>query len=130
VGQQSELREVVEELHKHGIRVSVFVDPVAKMVEGAKLAGADRVEFYTGPFAHDFKTDPQAAVKPYSEAARVANTLGIGINAGHDLNLENLRFFQANCPQLLEVSIGHALIADALYYGLENTIRMYLRQLN
>lgn len=130
VGQQAELREVVQELHKHGIRVSVFVDPVAKMVEGAKLADADRVEFYTGPFAHDFKADPQAAVQAYTEAALVANTLGIGINAGHDLNLENLRFFQANCPQLLEVSIGHALIADALYYGLENTIRMYLRQLN
>ncbi|HLP94794.1 MAG TPA: pyridoxine 5'-phosphate synthase [Saprospiraceae bacterium] len=129
VNQQSELREVVDELHKKGIRVSVFVDPVAAMVEGAKKAGADRVEFYTGPFAHDFTANPQAAVLAYTEAARVANEIGIGINAGHDLNLHNLRFFRDNCPQLLEVSIGHALIADALYYGLENTIRMYLRQL-
>jgi pyridoxine 5-phosphate synthase len=129
IGQQSELREVVQELHKKGIRVSVFVDPVAELVEGAKLAGADRIEFYTGPFAHDFQSDPMAAVKAYTEAAEVANSIGIGINAGHDLNLENLRFFQAHCPQLLEVSIGHALIADALYYGLENTVKMYLRQL-
>ncbi len=130
LGQQEELRTVVQELHSHGIRVSVFVDPDAKMVEGAKLAGADRIEFYTGPFAHDFKKDPLEAVKAYTEAAQVANAIGIGINAGHDLNLENLHFFQAHCPQLLEVSIGHALIADALYYGLENTIKMYLRQLN
>jgi pyridoxine 5-phosphate synthase len=129
VGQQSELREVVQELHKHGIRVSVFVDPVPAMVEGAKLAGADRIEFYTGPFAHDFKKNPQEAVRPYTEAAQVANEIGIGINAGHDLNLENLRFFKDHCPQLLEVSIGHAFIADALYYGLENAVRMYLRQL-
>ncbi|MFN0037098.1 MAG: pyridoxine 5'-phosphate synthase [Saprospiraceae bacterium] len=129
VGQQSELREVVQELQKKGIRSAVFVDPVAKMVEGAKLAGADRVEFYTGPFAHDFKKDSAEAVRAYTEAAQVANAIGIGINAGHDLNLDNLRFFKANCPQLLEVSIGHALIADALYYGLENTVRMYLRQL-
>jgi len=130
VGQQSELREVVQTLHQKGIRVSVFVDPVAAMVEGAKKAGADRVEFYTGPFAHDFDKDPRKAVQDYTEAAKVANAIGIGINAGHDLNLHNLRFFQANCPQLLEVSIGHALIADALYYGLENTVRMYLRQLS
>ena len=128
VAQQSELREVVAELHKKGIRVAVFVDPEAKMVEGAKLAGVDRVELYTGPFANDFKRDPNQAVQAYSEAAHVANSIGIGINAGHDLNLENLSFFKAHCPQLLEVSIGHALIADALYYGLENTIKMYLRQ--
>ncbi len=130
VAQQSALREVVQELRKRGIRSSVFVDPLAKMVEGAKQAGADRVEFYTGPFAHDFKKDPFQAVRDYTEAARVANAIGIGINAGHDLNLENLRFFKAHCPQLLEVSIGHALIADALYYGLENTVKMYLRQLS
>jgi pyridoxine 5-phosphate synthase len=129
VAQQSELREVVQELHKKGIRVSVFVDPEAKMVEGAKLAGVDRVEFYTGPFAHDFSKDQFEAVRAYTEAAQVANKIDIGINAGHDLNLENLRFFKDHCPQLLEVSIGHALIADALYYGLENTVRMYLRQL-
>ncbi|MFN0176052.1 MAG: pyridoxine 5'-phosphate synthase [Saprospiraceae bacterium] len=129
VGQQGELREVVQELHKKGIRTAVFVDPVAKMVEGARIAGADRVEFYTGPFAHDFKKDPFEAVRAYTKAAHVAGEVGIGINAGHDLNLENLRFFKAHCPKLLEVSIGHALIADALYYGLENTVKMYLRQL-
>ncbi|HOY04437.1 MAG TPA: pyridoxine 5'-phosphate synthase [Saprospiraceae bacterium] len=123
------LREVCSELQRNGIRVSVFVDPVPEMVEGAKAAGADRVEFYTGPFAHDFKKDPTAAVRAYTEAALVANQVGIGINAGHDLNLENLKFFRAHCPQLLEVSIGHALISDALYYGLSNTIRMYLQQL-
>jgi len=129
VAQQSELREVVQELHKKGIRVAVFVDPEAKMLEGAKAAGVDRIEFYTGPFAHDFKKDRFEAVRVYTEAAQVANRLGLGINAGHDLNLENLRFFKEHCPQLLEVSIGHALISDALYYGLENTVRMYLRQL-
>lgn len=129
VGQQSKLREAVQELHAKGIRVSVFVDPLPAMVEGAKKAGADRVEFYTGPYAHQFKTGAQAAVAPYTSAAQVANAIGIGINAGHDLNLENLRFFQKNCPGLLEVSIGHALIADALYFGLENTVQMYLRQL-
>jgi len=129
VAQQSELREVTQELQKKGIRVSVFVDPDPKMIEGAKEAGVDRVEFYTGPFAHDFKKDRFEAVRAYTKAALVANALGVGINAGHDLNLENLHFFNAHCPQLLEVSIGHALITDALYYGLENTVRMYLRQL-
>ncbi|MFN0215016.1 MAG: pyridoxine 5'-phosphate synthase [Saprospiraceae bacterium] len=130
VTQQSELREVVQTLQKRGVRVSVFVDPDARMIEGAKLAGADRVEFYTGPFARDFKKDPIEAVRAYAQAAQIANSLGIGINAGHDLNLENLRFFKEHCPQLLEVSIGHALISDALYFGLENTVGMYLRQLN
>ena len=123
------LREVTAELHRHGIRVSVFVDPVPTMVEGAKTAGVDRIEFYTGPFAHDFAKNPIEAVAPYTAAAHVANAIDIGINAGHDLNLDNLAFFKAHCPQLLEVSIGHALISDALYYGLSNTIKMYLRQL-
>ncbi len=129
VRQQTRLREVVDELHRHGIRVSVFVDPVAAMVEGAKAAGADRVEFYTGPYAHDFQKDPVAAMAPYTAAAHTALEVGIGVNAGHDLNLDNLRYFKMHCPGLLEVSIGHALISDALYYGLSNTIRMYLRQL-
>ena len=123
------LREVISEFHKKNIRVSVFVDPVGKMVEGAKAVGADRIELYTGPFAHHFSENPQMAVAAYTEAAKVANAVDIGINAGHDLNLDNLKFFKDNCPQLLEVSIGHALICDALYYGLSNTIRMYLRQL-
>lgn len=127
---KSFLTETIQELHRHNIRVSLFVNPEASMVEGAKNAGADRIEFYTGPFAHDFEKDPMQAVKAYSAAAEVANSIGIGINAGHDLNLRNLRFFRAHCPGLLEVSIGHALISDALYYGLSNTIKMYLRQLS
>lgn len=124
------LREVTAELQRKNIRVSVFVDPSVRMVEAAKAAGADRIEFYTGPFARDFMKNPQAAVVAYTKAAEAANAVGIGINAGHDLNLDNLRFFRDNCPGLLEVSIGHALIADALYYGLSNVIRMYLRQLS
>lgn len=123
------LREVISELQRHHIRVSLFVDPVARMVEGAKAVGADRIEFYTGPYAHDFEKDPAAAMAPFAAAAEVANRIGIGINAGHDLNLKNLKYFQTHCPQLLEVSIGHAIISDALYYGLNNTIKMYLQQL-
>lgn len=129
VRDQARLREVCAALQPQGIRVSVFVDPTPAMVEGALAAGADRIEFYTGPFAKDFLKSPAAAVKAYTEAAKVANNIGIGINAGHDLNLDNLRFFRENCPGLLEVSIGHALISDALYFGLSNTIRMYLRLL-
>lgn len=129
VRDQSRLREVCQTLGAAGIRVSVFVDPVAAMVEAAKAAGADRVEFYTGPYAKNYVFDPAAAVRAYTEAAQEAARVGIGVNAGHDLNLGNLRFFQQNCPGLLEVSIGHALISDALYYGLSNTIRMYLRLL-
>jgi pyridoxine 5-phosphate synthase len=129
IAHQSFLREVIAELQYKKIRVSIFVDPDPYMVEGAKLAGADRIELYTGPYAHDFAADPAKAMKPYADAARTAVDIGIGINAGHDLNLDNLRYFHLNCPGLLEVSIGHALIADALYYGLSNTIRMYLRQL-
>jgi pyridoxine 5-phosphate synthase len=129
VNQGDYLREITRELQHHGIRVSVFLDPVVEMVEGAKKAGVDRIEFYTGPYAHQFHKDRVAAVKAYTEAAHVANALALGINAGHDLNLDNLRYFREHCPQLLEVSIGHALIADALYYGLSNTIKMYLRQL-
>jgi pyridoxine 5-phosphate synthase len=129
VTHQSFLRDVIAELHGKNIRVSVFVDPVAKMVEGAKAAGADRVELYTGTFAKHFSKNREKAVADYTQAALTANSIGIGINAGHDLNLDNLKFFREHCPQLLEVSIGHALISDALYYGLSNTIRMYLRQL-
>ncbi|TNE52422.1 MAG: pyridoxine 5'-phosphate synthase [Bacteroidetes bacterium] len=123
------LKEVIAALHVKGIRVSVFADPDPKMIEGAKAVGADRVELYTGPYAHDFTHNPEVAMAPYSEAARIAGEIGIGLNAGHDLNLVNLRYFKEHCPGLLEVSIGHALISDALYYGLSNTIRMYLRQL-
>jgi pyridoxine 5-phosphate synthase len=124
------LTETIQELHLHGIRVSLFLNPESSMVEGAKAVGADRIEFYTGPYAHDFALDPAKAVYAYSEAAKVANALDIGINAGHDLNLKNLLYFREHCPGLLEVSIGHALICDALYYGLSNTVKMYLRQLS
>ncbi len=123
------LKEVIARLHEKNIRVSVFLNADEKQVEGAKAVGADRIEFYTGNFAKAFQTDPQKAVAPHARAAKVANDIGIGINAGHDLNLDNLRFYQQHVENLLEVSIGHALIADALYYGLKNTIQMYLRQL-
>ena len=123
------LLDVIAALHVKNIRVSVFVDPDPRMVEGAKAAGADRVELYTGPYAHDFPASPTVAVARYTAAAREAANIGIGLNAGHDLNLDNLKYFREHCPGLLEVSIGHALISDALYYGLANTIRMYLRQL-
>lgn len=123
------LEDICGRLHEKGVRVSIFVDAEGKYVEGAKRVGADRIEFYTGHFAKGFLKDPEKAVAPHTRAAEVANGIGIGINAGHDLNLDNLRFYQQHVPQLLEVSIGHALIADALYYGLKNTIQMYLRQL-
>jgi len=126
---KSFLTETIQELQGHGIRVSLFINPDTHMIEGAKAVGADRIEFYTGPFAHDFEANPAEAVLAYTESAMIANRLGLGINAGHDLNLKNLKFFKEHCPGLLEVSIGHALIADALYYGLSNTIKMYLRQL-
>lgn len=130
IGRADFLRDVTAELHAAGIRVSLFVDADEKMVEGAKAVGADRIEFYTGHYAHEFMTDREKAVEPHRRCGRLANDIGIGINAGHDLNLDNLRFYQQQVPGLLEVSIGHALISDALYYGLQNTIQMYLRQLN
>ncbi len=120
------LQEVTARLQAVGIRVSLFVNADPRMVEGAKATGAERIEFYTGPYAKYYSTDPQAAIAPYIEAAQTANELGVGINAGHDLNLHNLRFFKQQIPGLLEVSIGHALVVDALYYGLQNTIKMYL----
>lgn len=123
------LTDTIAGLHEHGIRVSIFVDPIEKMVEGAKKVGADRIELYTGDYAHQFSADPAKAIAPFVRAAQEANRIGIGINAGHDLNLDNLRYFKDNIEGLLEVSIGHALISDALYYGLHNTIQLYLRQL-
>jgi len=123
------LKEIVSEIKALGVRVSVFVDPVPKIVEGAAASGADRVELYTEPYAREFKLNPEIAVKPYIESARVARELSLGINAGHDLDLDNLRFLKESIPYLDEVSIGHALICDALYLGLENTIQLYLRQL-
>lgn len=123
------LQEVIAELKSNGIRVSLFIDPVNDLIEGAKRAGADRIEFYTGPYAHNYGQNPAAAVKHFTTAANYCNQIGIGINAGHDLNLDNLRFFKQNVPGLLEVSIGHALVRDCLYFGLENTIQLYLREL-
>jgi pyridoxine 5-phosphate synthase len=112
-----------------GIRTSIFVDPILKFIEGAKATGTHRIELYTEQYATQFEIDKQAAIQPYIEAAQLANQLGLGINAGHDLNLRNLSFFAKHIPNLLEVSIGHALISDAIYFGLENTIQLYLRQL-
>ncbi|SDT66461.1 pyridoxine 5'-phosphate synthase [Mucilaginibacter mallensis] len=112
-----------------GIRVSIFVDPIAEMVEGAAKTGTDRIELYTEAYATHYHQDRDQAIAPYIAAAELAHELGLGINAGHDLDLNNLKFFADNIPALDEVSIGHALISDALYFGLENTIHMYLRQL-
>jgi pyridoxine 5-phosphate synthase len=123
------LIDVIAELKKSGTRVSVFVDPDTKMIEGAKKVGADRIELYTEPYASHFHENREAAIKPYIDAARIAHQLGLGINAGHDLDLANLKFFKQSFPHLDEVSIGHALICDALYLGLENTIQLYLREL-
>ncbi|HEY8513751.1 MAG TPA: pyridoxine 5'-phosphate synthase [Cyclobacteriaceae bacterium] len=123
------LADVIAEIHALGVRVSVFVDPVPRMVEGAARAGADRIELYTEPYAREFTVNKEVAVKPYIESARIAQEVGLGINAGHDLNLDNLGFLAASLPRLDEVSIGHALVCDALYLGLENTIQLYLRAL-
>lgn len=120
------LKEIVARFSAEGIRTSIFVDPKASAIEGAKEAGANRVELYTEPFAQMYPVDPLAAVAPYKEASILAHQLGLGINAGHDLSLKNLRFFRDHVPYLDEVSIGHALIADALYMGLRNTIQDYL----
>ncbi|MGL4631579.1 MAG: pyridoxine 5'-phosphate synthase, partial [Leadbetterella sp.] len=111
-------------------RVSIFVDPDVEMVKAAADTGTDRIELYTEAYAHDYAQNPEKAIVPFVNAAEEAQKQGLGLNAGHDLSLENLAFFARNIPGLLEVSIGHALISDALYYGLENTIQMYLRQLN
>ena len=124
------LVEVISEFQCHGIRTSIFVDPIEKIVEGAKNTGTDRIELYTEAYAQNFKKNPEKAVAPYTQAAIVANDLGIGINAGHDLNLENTAFFAQNISNLLEVSIGHALVSESLYLGFENVIPMYLQRLS
>lgn len=126
---KSFLKDIISELHENNIRVSIFIDPAPAMLEAAIETGTDRVEFYTGPYAHDFTKNPEQAIKAYREAAILCNQLNLGINAGHDLNLKNLNYFKNQIPGLLEVSIGHALICDALYYGLENVIQMYLNKL-
>lgn len=128
--QSAFLKTIIPRIKSLGIRVSVFVDPVDKMVEGAAAAGADRIELYTEPYATHFHRDREAAVAPYIAAARLGKKLGLGLNAGHDLDLQNLKFLRQSIPDLDEVSIGHALVCDALYYGLENSIQLYLRALN
>ena len=123
------LTGIVKDLHQAGIRVSLFIDPINTLIDGAKATGAERIEFYTGPFAHDFYIDKETAIRDFRAAAIHCNAIGLGINAGHDLNLDNLKFFKEQIPQLLEVSIGHTLVKDCLYYGLENTLQLYRRQL-
>jgi len=123
------LIEIISIFKTAGIRTSIFVDPVIGMVKNAAQTGTDRIELYTESYALYFEKGKENALKPFKEAAMVAVEEGLGLNAGHDLNLENLSYFNRNVPGLLEVSIGHALICDALYFGLENTIQMYLKQL-
>ena len=119
------LTEVVDRLKEAGIRTSIFVNPDVEQIKAAASTGVDRVELYTKPYADHYRTDREAAVAPFVEASRAAHNAGLGVNAGHDLNLENLRFFSEKLPYLDEVSIGHALISDALYLGLRETIRQY-----
>jgi len=129
VSHQSFLSEVIAEFKRNGIRTSIFVDPIEKMVEAAKATGTDRVELYTESFAHRFGLGDKEGIKPYVAAALLAQEIGLGLNAGHDLSLENIAFFKAHIPDLLEVSIGHALICEALYLGLDNVVNMYLEKL-
>jgi len=124
------LSEVTKEFQNEGIRVSIFVDPILEQIEWVKKTGADRIELYTEQFAHEFSKGNLDSVLPYKKAAVFAKEIGLGINAGHDLSLENLNYFAKQIPALAEVSIGHALITDALYLGLENTIQLYRRALN
>lgn len=125
----SMLREIIAELQEHDIRTSIFVDTDPDTILATRDTGTNRIELYTEPYAHDYPIDRDKAVAPFRMAAEKAGEAGLEINAGHDLNLENLKFFRQNVPGLLEVSIGHALISDALYFGLEKTIRLYLEQL-
>ena len=123
---KSFLKEVIQEFHSKNIRTSIFIGVEPEFIENAADTGTDRVELYTEPYATNFPYGKENAIAPFTEAAKIAQKVGLGLNAGHDLNLENLRFFNENIPGLLEVSIGHALISDALYMGLEQTIHLYL----
>ncbi|MBS6460083.1 MAG: pyridoxine 5'-phosphate synthase [Alistipes sp.] len=123
------LTRMCETFHAAGIRVSIFVDPIPEMVEGAKACGADRVELYTEAYASGYEADRERAIAPYVASAEKARECGLGLNAGHDLSLANLRYFVERIPWCDEASIGHALISDALYYGLENTVQMYRREM-
>jgi pyridoxine 5-phosphate synthase len=123
------LTEIVQEFQRNGIRTSIFVDPTLEMIQGAAIIGTERIELYTESFAHEYGLGNKNGIAPYVAAANLANELGLGINAGHDLSLENILFFKQNIPNLLEVSIGHALICEALYLGLDNVVNMYLQKL-
>ena len=123
------LVDVIKEFQQNNIRTSIFVDPVLAQIEGAKATGTDRIELYTEAFAHQYGLGNQEAIKPYTECAELASKLELGVNAGHDLSLDNIKFFKDNIPGLLEVSIGHALIAESLYLGVENVVNMYLHKL-
>jgi len=124
------LVEVIAEFKTNGIRTSIFVDPIEAQIEGAKATGTDRIELYTEAFAHQYGIGNPEAISPYANCAKLANQLGLGVNAGHDLSLDNIKFFKDNIEGLLEVSIGHALIAESLYLGAENVIQMYLHRLS
>ena len=123
------LTEVIQEFKRNGIRTSIVVDQILEMVEGAKKTGTDRVELYTEAFAFAYSLGNASAIVPYYKSAVLCNEIGLGINAGHDLSLENIKFFKENIPGLLEVSIGHALVSEALYLGLDNVVNMYLQKL-
>jgi pyridoxine 5-phosphate synthase len=127
--QKEFLKKVIKQLQQLNIRTSLFIEADNEMIKHAKDTGTNRVELYTEPYASGYSNNREQAIKPFIKAAKTAKDLGVGLNAGHDLNLDNLNYFYKNIPDLLEVSIGHALISDALYYGLENTIQLYLRQL-
>ena len=129
VAKKNYLRTIIEVFKVAGIRVSIFVDPIEKIIHASQETGTDRIELYTEAYASNYPKNKELAIAPYILAANVAVKHGLGINAGHDLDLQNLNYFKVSIPQLLEVSIGHALIAEALYYGLENTIQMYKRKL-
>ena len=124
------LKDVVEEFKSNSIRVSIFIDPDSKMLEGAKKINADRVELFTGPYAKQYINDKSNAINRYIDCSEIANKIGMELNAGHDLNQQNLEFFKNNIVNLKEVSIGHALISESLYFGLESTIKSYLKILN
>jgi pyridoxine 5-phosphate synthase len=123
------LTEIVQEFKQNGIRTSIFLDPDISLVEGAKATGTDRIELYTEAYAHQYKLGNMDGIKPYVDCAIRCNDVGLGINAGHDLSLDNIQYFKEHIPGLLEVSIGHALISESLYLGIENVVNMYLRKL-
>ncbi len=127
---KSFLIDVIKEFQNNGIRTSIFVDPILEQIEGAKVTGTDRIELYTEAFAHQYSLGNKNAIFPYAKSAELANALGLGVNAGHDLSLDNIKFFKDNIPGLLEVSVGHALISESLYLGIENVIQMYLYKLS